>query len=120
METLAYDPYDSRGSWIVSVGKVELSSTSPIVTTVPIWENFNGNTFCRRRRRSAIIADILLFKNNNMDQIAQLDVNFLVEVPSLGFEMMQMEDGRRDRRLSPILLRFNGNTLLKSQMEDGR
>ena len=76
-----------------SVGKVELSSTSPIVTTVPIWENFNGNTFCRR---SAIVADVLLFKNNNIDQIAQLDLNFLVDVeaPSMGFEMMQMEDGR--------------------------
>ena len=57
METLSYDPYDRRGSWIVSVGKVELSSTFPIVTTVPIWENFYGNT---HRRRSAIIADELL------------------------------------------------------------
>ena len=77
------NPYDRRRSWIVSVGKVELSSTFPIVTTVPILENFNGNTL---RRRSPIITGILLFKKNDMDQIAQLDLSFLVEVPSLVFE----------------------------------
>ena len=70
METLSYDPYDCRGSWIVSVGKVELSSTFPIVTTVPIWKNFYGNT---HRRRSAIIADELLLKYDHVDLINQLD-----------------------------------------------
>ena len=70
METLAYDLKDGRQSWIVGVGKVELSSTLPIVTTVPIWENFYGNT---HRRRSAIIADALLLNFDHVDLISQFD-----------------------------------------------
>ncbi len=57
METLAYDHWDRQRLSIVSLWKVELSSTLPIVTTAPILENFYGNT---HRRRSAIIADALL------------------------------------------------------------
>ena len=66
METLSYDPYDRRGSWIVS--RTEFNF--PDRYDCSDLENVYGNT---HRRRSAIIADELLLKYDHVDLINQLD-----------------------------------------------